>query len=409
MPGYFSELRTAWRPLLAAFIGMGTGMSVVGTVTSTIVPSLLAETGWARADFAKVGSTAIVMALAFPFIGRLTDLMGVRFTALIGQIILPLAYFAYSRMDGALGTYIAIFVVQSLFCVTTTATVYSRLAVQYVEKARGLALAIVVSGPALMGMIIGPTLNSYVESHGWRASFVAMAIFTAIAGVACFLLIPASSSPVRSAGQPKRRARDDYPLILRTPAFWFIAAAMLLCNLPMTLLLVQLKFLMEANGVAGRDVAVMLSAAPFGMLIGRFLAGFALDRFSPYLIAFITMALPSLGLFVIASQFDSPAMLTFAVFCVGFAFGAEGDVVAFLVARQFGVKIYSSVMGIVTMVTSMSTATGAALLGMTMARTGGFDLFLMISGSAVFIGATLLLLLGRYDRFGARPAQVAAS
>ncbi len=395
MSGYLSEIRTHWRPLLAAFLGMGSGMSVVGVITSTIIPSLLADVGWSHADFAKVGSTAIFMALVFPFIGRLTDILGVRGTALIGQITLPLCYFAYSRMDGNLSTYIAIFAVQSLLCVTTTATVYSRLAVQYVEKARGLALAIVVSGAAVLGVIIGPLLNAYVEAHGWRAAFEAVAIFSAAAGLVTFLLIPADSRPAAS-GTPRRKARLDYPMIFRAPAFWFLLGAMALCNLPQTILQVQLKMLLLDNGVTGKGAAAMLVAPQIGMLAGRFLTGLALDRYQPYLVAFVTLAFPSLGLFVMASSFDAPAVLTAAVFSIGFAFGAEGDVVAFLVARKFGVQIYSSVMGLLTAMMSISTASGAWLLGMTMERSGGsFNLFLVIVGVAVLIGASLLLALGR--------------
>lgn len=395
MSAYLSEIRTHWRPLLAAFIGMGSGMSVFGVITSTIVPTLLADLGWAPADFAKVGSLAIFMAAAFPFIGRLTDILGVRWTALIGQITLPLCYFAYSRMDGDLGTYIAIFAVQSVICVTTTATVYSRLAVQYVEKARGLALAIVVSGAAVLGAIIGPLLNYHVEANGWRAAFEAVAIGTAIAGLITFLLIPADSRPAAS-GAPKRKAREDYPLIFRSPAFWLLIGAMALCNLPQTILQLQLKSLLLDNGVAGTEVAVMLVAPQIGMLAGRFLTGIALDRYQPYLVSFITLALPSLGLFVVATDFDAPMVLTAAVFFIGFAYGAEGDLVAFLVARKFGVAIYSSVMGLLTAMMSISTAGGALLLGMTMERTGGsFDLFLVIVGISVLLGASLLLLLGR--------------
>lgn len=403
MSAYLSEIRTHWRPLLAAFLGMGSGMSVVGVITSTIVPTLIADAGWSPADFAKVGSTAIFMALAFPFIGRLTDILGVRWTALIGQITLPLCYFAYSRMDGDLGTYIAIFVVQSLLCVTTTATVYSRLAVQYVEKARGLALAIVVSGAAVLGAIIGPILNAYVEANGWRAAFEAVAIGTALAGLIVFLLIPADSKPIVS-GAPKRKAREDYPLIFRSTAFWLLLGAMALCNLPLTLLQVQLKMMLLDNGMAGTAVASMLVAPQIGMLAGRFLAGLALDRYQPYLVSFITLGLPSLGLFVVASDFNAPMVLTAAVFFIGFAYGAEGDLVAFLVARKFGVAIYSSVMGLLTAMMSISTASGAWLLGMTMESTGGsFDLFLNITGVAVLVGASLLLLLGRVRK----PAETA--
>jgi predicted MFS family arabinose efflux permease len=393
--GYFDELLRAWRPLLGATIGMACGMSMVGTITSTLVPSILKELRWDQAEFAAVGGLAVFMALVFPFIGRLTDLIGVRLTALIGQTTLPLVYFAYSRIDGNIGTYKLIFIIQSLICVTTTATVYSRLAVQYVEKARGLALAIVVSGPALAGMVVGPRLNSYVEANGWRASFETVAIFTAVAGLIAFLLIPKSSGPVRGAATPRRRAAEDYPLIVRTPAFWFLLVAMALCNLPLTLILVQLKNLVLANGITGEGAGLMLFAVPFGQLAGRFVAGIAIDRFNPYVVAFFTMALPSLGLFVVASDLDTQLVIAAAVFCIGFAFGAEGDVVAFLVARHFGVAIYSSVMGMLTAVMSISTASGAFLLAATMKASGGFDLFLTITGVAVFAGATMLLLLGR--------------
>ena len=393
---YFAELRHNWRPLLAAMIGVGTGMSTAGTVTSAIAPSLLADLHWSKAEFAAVGGLGIVSSLAFPFIGRLADVLGVRLTALIGQATLPLAYLAYSLMGGQLSTYIAIFLVQSVLCVTTTATVYTRLVVQYVEKARGLALALVVSGAAITGAIGGPILNAYVEDAGWRASYQALAIFAVIAGIVTFLLIPrgaGTKSTSEAPVTPRRRAREDYPLIFRTRAFWIFAAAMLLCNLPQVLMLTQLKVLLLENGIDGRGAAVMFTALSTGMLTGRFLTGLALDRYSPYLVAFITLSLPSVGIFIIASSLDTPAILTFAVFLMGFAYGAEGDIVGFLVAHRFGVAIYGSVMGLLTAIMSASASLGALLLAATLERTGNFSLFLVIAGTGLVMGATLLLML----------------
>ncbi len=398
---YLAELRTAWRPLLAATLGLATGMSMAGPVTTAIAPSLIEGNGWDAADFAKVGSIALFTSLAFPIIGRLADVLGVRFTALIGMTTLPLAYLAYSLMSGELWVYIAIFFIQSLLCVTTTSTVYTRLVVQHVVKARGLALAIAASGPAVSGMIMGPVLNRYVEAHGWQASYQALAIFAVIAGVVVFLLIPPERKapppdvPASAPTPPKRRARDDYPAIFRSLAFWCLLGAMLLCNLPATIMLVQLKLLMLANGVSGEGAGVMLAAMSTGMLAGRFVAGVSLDRFRADIVSFVTLGLPSIGLFIIASSWDAPAILTFSVFCIGFSFGAEGDIVGFLVARHFGVGIYSSVMGLLTFATSFSTASGALLLGITMDKTGGYDLYLIIAGVGVLVGASFLLLLGK--------------
>jgi predicted MFS family arabinose efflux permease len=392
---YFSELARSWRPLLAATIGMASGLSVVGTITSTIVPTLLAETKWSKAEFAMVGSLSLLMSFVFPFVGRLADTIGVRWTALIGQVSLPLIYLAYSLMGGQLWVYVTIFAVQSVVCITTTSTVYNRAAVQHVEHARGLALAIVASGPALAGIVIAPLLNAYVEANGWRASYQAVALCTAIAGGITFLLLPPDRAGSKVATAPKRRAREDYPLILRSRAFWILLVSMLLCNLPQTIVLVQLKLLLLANGISGEGAAVMLSAVSVGMLAGRFVTGVALDRFNAVLTSAIGLALPSIGLFLLASSYDSPAVITLAVFCLGFAFGAEGDIIAFLVARHFGVQVYSSTLGMLTAAMSFSVAAGAMLLSLTLAKTGGYDLYLTIVGGAVMVGAASILLLGR--------------
>lgn len=391
---YLQELRSHWRPLLAAFLGMGSGFSTVGTVTSAIAPSLIEDNGWSNADFAAIGGLAVLTAAAMPVAGRLADLLGVRLAALIGLVTLPLAYLGYSLMDGAIGSYIGIFVIQSIFCVTTTATVYTRLPVQYVQRARGLALAIVASGPAIGGAVMGPILNAYVEAHGWRDTYQALAVLAAIMAVIVFLLIP--REPAKSAATPvkKRRASEDYGVILRAPAFWILLVAMLLCNLPQVLMLTQFKMLMLDNGVSGSDAGLMFTALSIGMLTGRFLTGVALDRLNPYVVSFATLSLPSVGLFIIASSFDAMPILTLAVIFFGFAFGAEGDIVGFLVARQFRVEVYSSVLGLLTAAMSTAAALGAALLSFTLARTGGFEMFLVLTGAALIVGSASLLLLG---------------
>jgi predicted MFS family arabinose efflux permease len=393
---YLAELRDNWRPLLAATIGIASGLSIVGTITSTIAPSLIAETGWSRSQFALLGGLGLVNAAAIPFIGRIADVLGVRRTALAGQIALPICYLAYSLMGGSITTYIAIFIVHSVIGMSTTATVYTRLAVQNITKARGLALAIVASGPALTGAIGGPILNSYVESFGWRASYQALAVFSIVTGLITFLLTPSAEKRGKSTPKPKRRARDDYPAIFRSPAFWILCVSMLLCNVPQVIVLSQLKIVLLENGVSGAGAAIMFSALSVGLLAGRFITGVALDRFNPYVVSAITLGIPSIGLFIIGSSLDATGVLLFAVFSLGFAFGAEGDIVAFVVARQFGINVYSSVMGLLTGVMSVSSSLGAALLSLILAQTGTFDLFLTITGTSVLVGAALLLTLNRF-------------
>ncbi|KMS54926.1 sugar phosphate permease [Novosphingobium barchaimii LL02] len=406
---YLSEIAAAWRPLLAATLGMATGMSIIGTVTSAIAPTLVADAGWSKADFAMVGTLGLLTALAMPFIGRLADVLGVKLTALIGIVAMPLAFLAYSLNGGSFGIYLAVFIFQSIVCVTTTATVYTRLVVQHVIHARGLALAIVACGPALFSAVGGPILNEFVEANGWAATYRALAAFVAIAGIVTFLLIPSTGRDHALAVlTPKRRARDDYPEVFREPAFWILFAAMYLCNLPLTLILVQLKMLALDNGVTAEGASIMFTALALGMLLGRFITGVALDRFAPNVVSFFTLGLPGIGLYVLATSYDAPAVVTAAIFSLGFAVGAEGDILAYLVARHFRSGIYSSVLGLLTGVCSMAAASGAMLLSLTLARTGSFNTFLVITGTTVLIGSLLLLMLRRPAQIDVAPEPMPA-
>ena len=140
--------------------------------------------------------------------------------------------------------------------------------------------------------------------------------------------------------------------------------------------------------------------------MGRFVAGLALDRYPARIVGFLGTGLPSIGLLLIATDINSPVALTFSVLCIGFSIGAIGDILAFVVSRKFGLGIYSSVMGLMTMAISFAVSFGAALLSMTLRLTGGFDAFLLICAGAVFTGSLLFLFIGsqRAPEVAAQPA-----
>lgn len=391
--GYFSELAKQWRPLLAATIGLGAGFSALAANTGIMAQHLLGEFGWTRSEFAAVNSLSIVMVVAFPFVGRLADVMGVRRTALIGVIVLPLTFVAFSMQNGRIEWYAACFMAQALLCITTTATVYTRIVVQYVERARGLALAIVASGPAVTGVVGAPLLIDFVRDHGWRDGYLALAAFALVAGVIALAIMPSERRSAATPQKVRRRAREDYATIFRAPTFWILVAALLLCNLPQTLALHQMTVMLADNGISADDAGPMASAFAIGMLAGRFLCGAALDRFPAEIVAFIGLGVPSIGLFLIASSLDTPTILTLSIFMFGLSFGAEGDLVGYLVARNFGVPLYSSVMGLLTAVMSSSTSIGALLLSYTFTFAPSFAPFLITSGIAVIIGSVLFLFL----------------
>ncbi len=396
--GYFGELRTNWRPLAAATAGLSAGLSLSAYTNAAMGPRFLAEFGWDRADFVLTGTITLLTFVFLPVYGRLTDLFGVRRVAVVGVVGLPLCWIAYALMSGPIWQYFAINVVLIGLGVATTPAIYSRIVATCFDRARGLALAIAISGPPLLGALGAPALELINNAHGWRIGCLAIAGTIGVVGALALMLLPAEDPSVRRA-RGEGKTGNDYRMIGRTRVFWILLAGVLLCNLYHTVTTSQLGVVLGDSlpgpGTNGALIAALISVFATAVIVGRFVCGIALDRLPAHLVAAVAMALPGLGCLLVASSWDSFAVLVVAVCCLGAAWGAEGDVIAYLVARRFDLTLYSTVLSILSAVIGVSSALGAFILSRTLQFSDSFNGFLVFAGFAAFVGGALFLALGR--------------
>ncbi len=390
---YLSEFRTHWRFLLAGVVGLGSGFSLVNYITNLFAPYLLQEFGWSKSHFALTGMMALAVLFSLPLVGRMADTAGVRRTAAIGVFALPLTFLAFSAMNGPIWQYMVICLLQAIFGITTTTTVYSRLVAVPFTRARGLALSIVAASPAITAAAFMPMLTRFVEAHGWRAGYQLVAAYILVLGIVALLLIPrpAEAGPART--RQKAAAGQDYRAILRNPAFWIILVALLLCNLSQVLHLSQLKLVLLGKGATSQAAAATLSIYAISIIVGRFASGLALDRFPAYAVAAVGLGLPSIGLLLLASNLNTPRVLDSALFLMGLAFGAEGDVMGYLAVRHFGVEVYSSVLGVFTSIVATSFAIGSLILSLMLRASDSYSPFLITSAVAGLVGSGAFILL----------------
>jgi MFS family permease len=405
----FREFRQHWRPLTASFLGMGSALSLNSYILSTFAPYLIKEFGWSRSQWAMLGVVQILVMICLPIAGRLTDLFGVRRVAAVGAFTFPLFLVAIAMMNGSIAVYLGIYIAQTILCSTTTATVYARVVAEAFTLRRGLALAIAGSSPPLVAAVGSPLITAFVESHGWRAGYLVMAVFSAVCAAATIVLLPRhrptpAYQPCDLHPQPKRTG--VYRDIARMPAFWIMLAACFLVNLPFTLATSQIKMVVLDQGISDTDAAIMISAFAIGSITGRFIAGMALDLFPGHLIAAIGFGLPFVGLMLLASSYDSVSMVGFAVLLMGLSFGSEGDVIPFLITRYFDMTIFSTVMGLLSAAIGLAMASGNIILSLSLAATNSFNFYLFIAAAGSLLGSGLFLLLGLH-RF--RPAERLAS
>jgi MFS transporter, OFA family, oxalate/formate antiporter len=88
--------------------------------------------------------------------------------------------------------------------------------------------------------------------------------------------------------------------------------------------------------------------------------------------------------------------ISFAAFFLGFAAGAESDLIAFLAARYFGMAHFGRIYGMLYMPFGLMSAISPVIYGTVRVNTGSYDGMLMVAATMFVVGGAMLLLLGRY-------------
>ena len=394
---YWGEFRTHWRPLLAATMGLGFGIGLSAYTMSLFAPKLIAEFGWPRSQFALLGSMGLLMLIAQPITGRLTDRFGVRAVSTVGVLAGPSAYIAFAMQPGSIRAFFAIAVLQIVVGTLTTSPVYTRIVAERFERARGLAFSIVMTGPPLVGAVLAPLLGRFIESEGWRNGYLLTGGITMAFG-----LIAVAMTPPHIGTRPDEdvpvEPKAGYGVIVRNPAFWVLIIGMILVNFPQGLVSAQMKLMLMDSGAQSQTATWLISIYAVGVMVGRFACGLSLDRMQPHHVAALTLSMPAIGMMLMASPFDATIVLALSVAMMGLAQGAEGDVAAYLVSRRFGLNVFSLVMGLVGASIAGGAALGAVTLSYTLGLWGSYAPFLVIGACVTLVGALLFLTLGHGSR-----------
>lgn len=389
-----NEFRLHWQPLLSASIGLALGAALGHYTMSLFGPALIADFGWTKAQFALIGSLPLMTLALVPFAGRFVDRFGTRTAAIVGFTALPLGFLAFSMMTGNIIHFFAIWLVQHVFAILTTSMVFCRVVAERFDRSRGLALSLVMTAPPLAGAITAPLMGGFIEEHGWRAGYVAMAVVTAVGGLLAIAMMGRSRRRIAAAPAELQLSRQELGRLLRNPTLLLIVAGMFLVNIPQVVASSQLKLIVMDRGVASATATWMISLYAIGVIIGRFLSGLALDRVQPHLVAIAALGLPAIGYVIFASPLTSVGILAAAIMVIALAQGAESDIGAYLISRRFDMKNFSLLLSLLTAMIGLGSAVGSFILSFSHQFAGGDTPFLIVSAIATLIGAALFAMTG---------------
>src|SRR5687768_14391400 len=167
----------AWGRLAMSLLLMTIGGSGMYSVT-VVLPRMQQDFGVARGDASLPYTlTMIGFGIGGILMGRLADRFGVMAVVMLGALGLGAGYIAAGLAPGlalfglAQGLLIGLLGTSASFAPLVADT--SR----WFDRRRGIALAICMSGNYTAGAVWPPVMQYFIDSVGWRQTYIGMGIF----------------------------------------------------------------------------------------------------------------------------------------------------------------------------------------------------------------------------------------
>jgi MFS family permease len=174
---------------------------------------------------------------------------------------------------------------------------------------------------------------------------------------------------------------------------------MFLCLLQTQLHSSQMNVMLIDQGLTMQAAANIASIYAFGTIVGRIACGLALDRWSTPIVTAVSMAFPAIGFFLLGTPFNTFPVIAVSMFLIGLTVGAESDVISFLIARYFKLRIYNTTLSLVFCCSFLASAGGAIGVSYSLAHYNSFEPFLFVIAGSITIGCLLFLLLPKTRGF----------
>jgi len=402
------ELRARWKILVATMIGACLGSSGLLFYSQGLFYGPISNAfGVHASQITVVGIYGVPLALAsaYPF-GRLVDRVGPRRVALCGIPMFAACIAACAMYQGPFWGFQAVFMVTLVLGIGTGPTIYTRIASTHFTLARGKALGLTLAGLGLAGFLLPTPLTLIIQAGGYRAGYLAMAGLALLALPLVILLVP--SDRTRNASQRQRGQRTkataptadeavgwDTGPALRSPTYLLMVALFLLSCVATTAIFVQLSPILQNRGESPLQAAYAVSLAGLGVIIGRVSIGALMDYFFPTLIAAPLFVITAFAVSLLLIPTVSGLWLISALLA-GLALGAEGDMVAMLIAKYFGLRSYGTLYALGYAVFGPVGATvGPYLSAVQFEWTGSFTAAIITSMVLLVISSVLALVLPR--------------
>ena len=399
------ELAQRWPLIMATCMGIISSSFVLPYYSiGALLTPVTEEFGWSRAQFqAAILFSSGLGALTSPIIGWLNDKYGPRRVALPSMMGLSVGLLAASQIEGELWMLFLAYGMMALLGAGTIPVTWTRAIATSFFKRRGLALGLALTGTGICASV-APHYTVWLTDHyGWRGAYVGLALVPLVLAwpMLYFLFKPLDAHVDEEPGEPDTKAALESGLTLgeaiRGYRFWILLLSILFAYQGFSGIGPNLLPSLTDDGFTREQAASVQSIFGISIIVGRVVVGYLVDRFWAPGVAAFCLAIPAAGAAMLhGSQTLETAAL--AAFLIGFAAGAELDLMAFLAARYFGLAHYAKIYSILYATLAVCSGTAPMIFASVYDATGSYDLGYSVASVLFLVSVALILMLGRYPK-----------
>ncbi len=352
------------------------------------------ETGWSRAGISAAMTIGfLVMGFAGFAWGTLSDRIGARPVVLIAAVMLGLGLFISSRASNLLLFQMAygglVGGAGGAFFAPLMATT-----IGWFDKHRSLAVSLVSIGGGVAPMVVTPLASVLISAHGWRTAMLMIAIgASAIIIPATFLIrrAPEAAPTPQVANAPALvPERSGIGSVVRKPQFIVLAATFFLCCGAHSGPIFHTVSYAMLCGASALAAASIYSVEGVAGLFGRVIFGVLADRIGVKRVIVAGLVLQAAGIYtyIYVTQLTDFYLLAAVL---GMAYGGVMPLYAVLARDYFGPHVMGTVLGGITMTSSIGMAFGPLGGGWIFDTFGDYH-WLYVSSAAIGLAAAAVAL-----------------
>jgi MFS family permease len=370
------DSRYAWGRLAVVLALMTIGSSPM-YVVSVVLPAVQAEYGVVRAD-ASLPYTLMMIGFGLGGIalGKLSDRFGLMSVVLLGAAGLALGYVG-AGMSGSLGAFAIVHGLLLGACgsAATFAPLVADTSLWFLRR-RGIAVAICASGNYLAGTLWPPIVQHFVETAGWRPTYIGLGLFCAL--TMPLLALRLRPRPPAVSGAPAGR-QGGYAATPSTRPFGLtmnqaqalLCVAGVACCVAMSMPQVHIVAYCGDLGYGAARGAEMLSLMLACGIVSRLVSGAICDRIGGLRTLLLGSALQGVALLLFI-PFDGLVSLYLISALFGLFQGGIVPSYAIIVREHFPAAEAGARVGTVLMATLFGMALGGWMSGKVFDLTGSY-------------------------------------